>query len=440
MEVKYNEALSTSLIFLPKEGFGEQTILELLNSLANIEGYVENRYNGIGFITIFPVENKEKQFEKSKIDLIKKLNDVSDYLSILHDAETVIYMKEMSERIYHLERELRALIEIIFLKNKGKNWYNTYFEDIKKENNRSEKRPDVIRNLKNPLDNRNFVDLVDFISNTIKSSKNSILHKLDFIEEILVSVDLKNEDSEKQLLEIHDLLKEIKKSTDLRKEGISINDLYEHLTPTLSSEWKELYSHRNLWAHNYCLFTKEEYAYFKKLSSSVIRKIRTEITLLSLFDDNDTQPFIIGTRSCSFNLHKFKYDGSSTCKFKIKFNLPDDKSYLYEIPRATFKDIIEVSTVFSEIIEDKRTSTILKSLSSNPFLTIDLKRIIEEVLDSNALERIIREDFSLIQKKLKDTYLAKLLKDNIIPIEETLEKKEAKMNDDLNSLLLSVFN
>ncbi|CAK8584787.1 hypothetical protein BMEGG_00698 [Priestia megaterium] len=434
-----NLSYHTSFIFICKEGFGKGTVEELLGNYEAIKGEVEIRYKDIVFLTIYPIKKKKRKFESSKLKIIGQLRGIADYLSILYDSQTAFYMQQISKSVYNLEREFRALIEIVFLKNKGKSWYNKYFEDSKKEQDRAEKRPDCIKLIDNPLDKRNFVDLRTFVSQNINSSKNTILQKLQRIEEKLDSyLDLADFEGQ-ELKEISVLLSDIKESSDLNRQSVSINDLYEHLTPTLSQEWQELYDQRNLWAHNYCLFTKEEFSRYTILSSTVLRKVRTEVTLLSLFNDEESQSFIVGNHSVNINLHKVKSEGSSICKLKIKFNLGSDKSYLYEVPKATYVDLIDISKILAEFIDDTSSSILLNNIEANPFLTGIIKSTVEKIINSSEMTEKIAENFEQLQKLLDKEYFLKVKMEGINFKKGELNKVETKMNDDLNNLLQQVF-
>ncbi|BFI99901.1 MAG: hypothetical protein PME_23370 [Priestia megaterium] len=433
------EDCHTSFIFICKEGFGKSTVEELLSSYDAIKGQVEIRYENIAFLTIYPLDKKEKKFETSKLKLIGQLRGIADYLSILYDSQTAYYMQQISKSVYNLEREFRALIEIVFLKNKGKNWYAKYFEDSKKEQDRAEKRPDCIKLIDNPLDKRNFVDLRAFVSQNINSSKDTILQKLQKIEEKLESYSQPTESDSQELNEILTLLADIKETSDLKRQGVSMNDLYEHLTPTLSQEWQELYDQRNLWAHNYCLFTKEEFSRYTILSSTVLRKVRTEVTLLSLFNDEESQSFMVGNGSINMNLHKIKSEGSSICKLKIKFNLGSDKGYLYEISKATYVDLMDISKILAEFINDKSSSILLSNIKANPFLTGIIKSTVERIINSSAMNNKIEENFEQLQRLLDKEYILEVKKEGINLKKGELNKVETKMNDDLNSLLQKVF-
>jgi hypothetical protein len=430
---------NTGFLMICKEGLGENTIKDILKSVDNIEGEVEVRFNNIIFLTIYPKSDKVKKFDSAKNTLILRLTTVTSYLSVLFDSQTVTYMQEISKIVYRLEREFRALIEIVFLKHKSVTWYKTYFSDSKKEKDRTEKRPETIQYIDNPLDKRNFVDLTKFVSEKVSSSKDTILQKLEEVQ--LVFEDYLQDGNEKEdaLVSVLGILKEIQDSSNLRSQGVLISDLYEHLTPTLSIEWENLYQQRNLWAHNYCLFTQEEFLNFRRLSNTVLRKIRTEITLISLLNDVEGQSFIVGDRAINISLYKIKSNGTSICKLKIKINLDGEKDYLYEISRATYADLIHISILLADFAQDENSKNILKNFSDNPFLTNIIKNTIKNLIESQEINEKINGSFNTLKDLIQKEFISVVKEQGIFIKEGDIDKQESKMNDDLNHLLQSVF-
>lgn len=428
----------TSFILICKDGLGTDTIKELLNShlfSENIRGTVETHFENLIFLTIYPLPEKKriKKFEAAKIQLITSLNNVCDYISIYYDAQTASYMKEISHSVYQLEREFRGLIEIIFLRQCGINWYNN-FEDKKKEKDRTKDRPDFIDYLNNPLDTRNFVDLRKFVEKTINTSKNAVIHKLEEINFKLDSLQQDNPPEQEDVLnQAFSLLREIKRITDTQNESLDINSLYEHLTPALASEWEELYKKRNLWAHNYCLFTQKELNQYKVLANAVLKKIRTEITLLS-FLNNDESLFLINGTIVSVTLQKVKENGSSVCRLKVKFNLGNQEHKILEIHKATYKDLIQVFQYILEVSDSQDYLRSLRHFESNPFLINTLKNLFQQILDCPSVNESLKEDFEELTKKIKANYLTS----PDVKFDE-IDGTESQMDDDLNTYLQSIF-
>ncbi|MGC7946842.1 hypothetical protein [Bacillus sp. II_CA] len=438
----YNEtSFHTSFILICKEAFGSETIKELLNSSklsSSIEGTIETNFDKLIFLTIYPNETNKniKKFETAKIDLINLLSNVCDYISIFYDAQTATYMKEISHSVYQLEREFRGLIEIIFLKQYGVKWYNKFFEDNTREKDRTEGRPDFIQHLNNPLDNRDFVDLRKFVEKTINTSKNAVIHKLEEVNFKLDTIQQENPsefEQETMLNESLKLLKEIKEITDTRNESLQINNLYEHLTPALSKEWHTLYKKRNLWAHNYCLFTQKELNEYKLLANTVLDKIRTEITLLSLLNNNDN-PFIINSSIVNITLQKAKENGNSVCRLKIKFNLHHQNHQILEIHKATYKDLICIFKYILELSGSDNYRRALNNFESNPFLTNTLKNLFKEILDCPDIQNVLQTKFDDFTKKLTKKYLVS----NKATLHE-IDSIESQMDDDLNTYLQTIF-
>ncbi|MFD1739501.1 hypothetical protein ACFSCX_23755 [Bacillus salitolerans] len=427
----------TSFIFLLKKGYKIELVERLLELNTLIEGKVDSNFNNVIFSTIYPKHAKENKFEQAKISFIEQLYDICDYISVLFDSQTVIYMQEISKVVYNLEREFRALIEISFLKQKGKDWYRIFYQDNEKEKNRMDKRPDVLKKLDNPLDNRDFVDLSNFVKRNVSTSKNTIYQKLERIEYLFAQYKEDTQSYPDNFIHILDNLEEIKKATDFKNQGLSYNNLYEHLTPALSVEWKELYEKRNLWAHNYCLLTIEELNRFIYLSKIVLRKIRTEITLLSILYDD--KPFIISGDVVNVNLNKMKSEGTTICKLKIKLNIGPDENHLIEITRATYRDIMNIMRVFADFSNQRSLGSLLENISNNPFLTVFLRETIESIINATDFKGKLTSEFDELKKVIREEIFNEFDLEKVKHSMQKINKKESKMDDDLDTLLQQIF-
>ncbi|MGE1102028.1 hypothetical protein [Peribacillus simplex] len=428
----------TSFILIVKEGYDKGLVEKLIESNPLIEGKIDTKFNCILFPTIYPITGREKKFEQAKVNFIYQLYDISDYISILFDSQTVNYMQEISKIIYNLEREFRALIEISFLKQKGKGWYKNFYQDNEKEKNRLDKRPDVIKKIYNPLDNRDFVDLSNFVKKNVSTSKNTIFQKLESVESLFEQYREEAQSYPENLTLIQEKLDEIKKATDHKNQGLSYNNLYEHLTPALAIEWKELYDKRNLWAHNYCLFTSEELNRFKYLSKIVMRKIRTEITLLSFLNDED-KPFIISGDLVNLKLYKMKSEGTTICKLKIKISVDSDDNRLLEVSKATYSDIIKISKIFAEFSDNTDYARLLGNIGSNPFLSEIIRDTIISIINSDKFKAKLKVDFESLKCKLDKEYFNEIKQEKVKNFIKKIDKKESKMDDDLDTLLQQIF-
>src|SRR5690606_8457901 len=161
-----NIQVNHTTLILILSGYGQKSVSDLLDSSVYspvLTGELEQKFENMVYLTIFPKSGKERTFGKNKESFIKKLSEVCDYLSVVYDSQTAQYMQIISESVYNLEREFRFLIELVFLRKYGINWYEKYFKDSSKEFDRSDGRDSIIKYIKNPLDNRNFVDLKNFV-------------------------------------------------------------------------------------------------------------------------------------------------------------------------------------------------------------------------------------------------------------------------------------
>jgi len=422
----------TSFFVVCKEHHTEETIKDICKSekfSQNIKAYIHTRFGNIVYVTIFPLRGKEKPFENIKKDFIKSLDTVCSYISIIFDNQTINYMKEISESVYFLEREFRILIEIIFLREIGVEWYKEYFQSKEKEKDRTKGRNAILQYLKNPLDSLDFVHLKDFVENRIKFSKNTMSDKLEAIENALNSIESTTEDVQHLYEKALQTLEEIRKISNFKRTGLGVSKLYQHITSELANEWQDLYySHRNPWAHNHFLMTRDELEKYKELATSVLKKIRTEITLLSLLEDGIE--FKMQSGNISLSLTNFSKFGASFCRLKLQIK-SDNQQHILEIPEASYIElftVLEKLTLFSEY-EDCEIN--LDYLKLNPFLINELKNYCERLFESDSLQQKIDSDFENLAELL--------LKENSDYRLKKLEGTLSFMKEDVDTLLKEIF-
>jgi hypothetical protein len=428
-----NQVHHTTLILM-QNGYGPKSVSDLLESSlfsSLLNGELEQRLENMVYLTIFPKVGQENKFGKSKEDFIKKLSEVCDYLSVVYDSQTADYMKIISQSVYNLEREFRFLIELVFLRKYGVKWYEKYFQDSSKEFDRSDGRTEVIKYLKNPLDKRNFLDLKNFVEEDIKLSKNTMVEKLNTINELLVTYGPKTKGFESIYSDILELMKGIKELSEFKTSKVSGFDIYNHITPEISSEWEELYySYRNLWAHNYCLMTQAELKQYQSLSEDVLTKIRTEITLLSLLEVDESISYpdeSNGIISLSFD--KIIRSGAPICRLILKIDT-QGKRYILEVMEATYKDLFNVLEVLASKTDSEDFGKKIKLLEFNPFLTNTIKNVSEGILANVALHDKIRTHFSEVVECFKK-------KNNSFMFNE-LDRAHAEKKADLNHYLTKI--
>ncbi|HFT5902886.1 TPA: hypothetical protein ACGSMF_004024 [Bacillus cereus] len=421
----------TTLLIICKDGFGENTVLDLLESpnfTALIRGELQVRFGDIIYVTIYPRLGQERGFGKNKEDFIKNVYIISKYLSIVYDSQTALYMKRVSQSVYHLEREFRALIEMVFLRKYGVKWYENNFKDSSREHDRSRSRSQVMQYINNPLDNRNFVDLKSFVEAEINFSKNAMAENLNKINELIVKQSISDQGAQKVYGEVLDLLKGIKELSEFKASKVYGADIYNHITPEISKEWETLYfSHRNLWAHNYCLMTQAELAEYETLSESVLRKIRTEITLLSLMEKEEVFAFPQSSNELiSLSISKLIRSGAPICRLKLQIDI-ETKRYLLEITEATYTDLFEILEVLALLANLEEQDKHLKFIGSNPFLINKVQEIGEEILNSPILHKKLKEDFAEIKEAFQS-------KNKLFSFRE-LDGALAIVNSDLDNFL-----
>ncbi|MDZ4619397.1 hypothetical protein ORM77_16130 [Bacillus cereus] len=429
-------ASQTSLLVRCKKNYTEDTIKDICNSVqfsTTMQAYMESHSDNIIYITIFPNKDNEKVFEKTKFDFIEILKDIVEYISIIYDSQTIDYMQEISKTVYFLEREFRTLIEIVFLVKYGSTWYDQYFKDPDKEHDRKTGRSKVISLLDNPLDNRDFVVLKNFVEERIKFSKNTAAEKLYDIENLLEEFSPDKQDSSEILGQILNTIQDLKKISDFKRTGTGVSNLFSHITADLADEWQALYySHRNPWAHNHCIMTRDELEKYQQLSSSVLHKIRTEITLIGLL--NKEKEFCISGPKISLTMVNFSKSGSSTCKLKLKLHV-EDNQYLLDIADATYVEIFEILEIISNSIKtiNQQPDIDLDYLKLNPFLKTCIKHYASTLFKSKELDDNLSQNFPKLEKALatasNDRY--------------TLKKGEgtsAIMKEDVDEFLKNIFS
>lgn len=428
LRAKSDFGYHTNLLISCKAGYSDKAITDLLSSenfTNDISFLIESRFDQKIFLTIYSKKGKEKKFPQKKLELIEKLKVVVEYLSVLYDSQTVYFMQCISNSVYHLERELRSLIEIVFLKDYGSTWYKSLFQNDKKEKDRLKNRPAIIENLDNPLDSRDFVDLSQFLEENINISKETILQQLGTIQDSVQGIEKKAPTDCKELLsQTIELLSQIKEASEQKKKKISISDLYEHLTSSISEDWKQLYTKRNLWAHNYCLLTDNEFHQYERLANEVLTKIRTEITLLSLFEDNEDRYKKEGNVMC-FELQKRRLHGIPMCKLIININNPDNH-YLIEIEKATYKDLITGLYLSAEFQGLEDEMYILKNIKNNPFLISSISSIATKIIENSDPVKFTEEIEQL---------LALFKQSNLTFRITELKSEESQVTKDLNDFL-----
>lgn len=418
----------TSLIVSCKPGYSEKTLHDIYET-GNFTDELQvliNQDDNVLFITMYPNDNKEKKFDTNKKRYFEKIRVVCDYISIIYDNQTIDYMKKISESVYVLEREFRTLIEIIFLKEKGANWYTDYFQNKEKEKSRTVKRDKILELINNPLDNLDFVHLKEFVEERIKFSSSSISDRLTTIEDLLNSngaIGETKDDIDTMLAE----LKKIKELAHTKKTEIKLSDLYKHITSDLAEEWSELYNYRNPWAHNHCLMTKSDLVKYEELATSVLKKIRTEITLLSLLKSE--KEFMLGGDNIKLSIAHFSNLGTSFCRMKFEFS-SKGIHHLLEIHEATYVEFFEIINILSKFSEFKYTFSV-DHLKMNPFIINKIKEYGNELFfDKRLISKI--DDNLLDLEKL-------LIEQNATYELKKIEGTTFTMKNDVDQFLNKIF-
>ncbi len=423
--------IHTHFLIQLQEGLG----IESLNSILNLKKFTDNiswgveKFNNMIFLSIYSKPEKDKKFEQLKLDLIERVCKIKEYLSILYDSQTADTMKEISSTVYNLEREFRALIEIFFLNKFGKGWFTKPF--LKNGgHNRRDDRLNIIKKLDNPLDDRDFKDLGVFVKEFIVT--NNISEVFEKLENISKKIDDYENANKIQSIDItNDILNElenIKKVVSEKSQGFHSNEIYTHLNATVSKEWDELYTLRNYWAHNNCLITSEEFRQYNLLYSTTIKKIRMEITLLSLFNNDTEMTDIIDTEDLKLSIYKHNHEGNTICRIKGKLK-KGTKFHSLQKTNITYKDLFELFTNICKIKVKTDVEVMIQcTLTHNPFLT-DMLHTISEKIHQVFIE-YSDDDTDRLLNELRDE------KYSITQLSE----EEAVKNDDIDKYLRQIFS
>ncbi|SPT96481.1 Uncharacterised protein [Lysinibacillus capsici] len=358
------------LKFFNENGLDENTLESLLN---------EEKFEGLSYkyqvhtediFTLTVYSEDLHTFEKKRDHLIKYLKNITEYLSITHDSKTKSYIEEIGKTIYDLERSFRTLIEFVFL-NKFKSKWKEEFPSL--GHDRKSKRGAPIIYLDNPLDDWDFIHLNRFIKEQISFIDQDVQTKLRSIGESILSINTTS-DLEKikegVLLKIDDL---IKLPRNNKIKDITYTQLYTHLTPSLASDWEKLYNLRNFWAHNVAILTRTEFESYKNLYKGVLNNIQTEITILSLFSEENQQSYLtLGQDAFKITIFKSKYEGRDTVQLKGKFINEDNNIVSFKKNNVTYYHILNL---FKEVLTCANDTEKLLEINAcfeyNPFLKLD---------------------------------------------------------------------
>ncbi|CAH2213354.1 hypothetical protein [Tepidibacter aestuarii] len=349
--------------------FKNKIDLEIREELYSQINIYKAEYNNLYLITLEEKIEGSKGFEHIREEYISVLTNLNAYVSILYDSISVKRHKDISNTIYELERSLRNLIEIVFLDNRGIDWFKIAEYQNNDKRDRRKNRAEFVTLLENPLDDLDFKQLNKFLTDTIAvDNEKTMVKRLD---ELINKVDNLSEMNIKNIESLNECVEEIRNLKDIitnkKKKSFKADEIFLHINEKINSEWKTLYNVRNLWAHNNCIITKDEFDAYKILSKSVLNKIDTEITLLIFFNENDTN-ILLDDNSRKIIMRRYPFEGIEECKFE--FIIKDgEKSLIIVKENFNYK--------FFDAIIDEVCADQLSSLKNNPFILYKNKSILE---------------------------------------------------------------
>lgn len=346
-------------------------------------------------------EKEENTFEVHRNKFILLLKSMNIYTSVLYDSISAKRHKFISDSIYELERNFRNLIELVFLNEEDKNltelpMYKRIDVKSKKEN-----REEVVQALQNPLDDLDFIKLSEFVGENITlDNKRIIIEQLNELMEQINTFQNKSDKSEIMIENIEKDIEEIKgKLISKNKKDYSASKIFNHLTNKISTEWKELYKIRNLWAHNNCIITKEEFNRYKRLSKNVEQKLYTELTLLTFFNEDINTNIIVKDNNIELAIKKFDIHGRENCKLEFIVNR-EGKSLILEKDLFIYKDFDK----WFEILDCQD----LIELNKNPIMLFN-KNSNEIEIFKNKIKEIKTEEIEILKKEMKDIKINEIL-------------------------------
>ncbi|MDM0693946.1 hypothetical protein QTH45_04975 [Clostridium perfringens] len=385
----------------------------------NIEIEIVDYSEYIKFITLsFKKENNkdnEKLFEYYRDKFILMLKNLNIYISVFYDSISANRHKDISNSIYELERNFRNLIELVFLNEANKKIIELPIYKRIEAKSKKENREEVVQALQNPLDDLDFIALSKFVNENITLDNSGIIiEQLNCLLENLVYLPSKSDKSDELIEKIENDIEDIKvRLANKKNQKLSASKIFNHLTNKINMEWEELYKIRNLWAHNNCIITRDEYEKYIKLSKKVERKLYTELTLLTFFDDNTSTNKIIDDENIKLTINKFDITGRENCRLEFIID-EENKSFVLEKDLFTYKDFDKFFDVLGckDLIEFNKNPLILFGKNSNQFeifkskikgLSIDKMKEIEKYLT----------DIKISEIKGNATKLAKEISDNL---------------------------
>ncbi|PHE82684.1 hypothetical protein COF80_27040 [Bacillus toyonensis] len=416
------------LKFYEDNGLDEKTIKTLLNE-KKFEG-ITYKYqpftNDIYTLSIFSKD--EQSFEKKRDQLIEYLQNITEYLSISYDSMTKQYIEKIGETIYDLERQFRTLIEFVFLKKFKSSWADSFHI---KGHDRKSKRGETITRLNNPLDDLDFVKLSQFVADQITLMDQEIQKKFKSLEQSIIAIDASS-DLEKIKESITKKVNELLNTSTKNNQNYKYTDFYNHLTPLLAADWERLYELRNLWAHNIALMTRTEYERYQRLYQSVLKNIRTEITVSSLFSEDEVKFVDVGgtkeEHTFKITLYKSNFEGRAIIHLKGKFVNDDGQNISFKKSSVTYQDLFTLYKKILEVAEDEEKLLEVNSFFEyNPFLERELIKLgddiaskfeelgnkksqIQEFLSTTTGYEVLTNDIKVIMNEDVDKYLREIFK------------------------------
>lgn len=419
------------LINLSEEkGLNEKTIDSLLSS----EDFHHLKYklscHATDIYNLVVYSSHEESFEKTRNELIKRMHEISEYISITNDSITKKYWGEIGSTIYELERSLRNLIELAFIKRNKMNWNELFTTS---GNSRKEGRGAPFKYLNNFLDDLDFIDLTEFLKENITIINKAVQGEITSISEMILNID-----SSSDLIQTKDdIIQKVRvlvsSNTKKINEHVSHSTYYSHLSPEIASEWRRLYVLRNFWAHNVHLISTEEFKEYIKISEKVKHSILVEQTLIGLFEGNDgEQAITLGSEKFKVVLHKTSFEGRGIIHLSGTFLDDKKEKNTFKKNNVTYQDVLKL---YEEILNKSNEKELLEEMHAFFNNSILLKE------EFNKLAEDIAEKFEVFYLNTTNGDKSNSINSYLIESGFQVDTKQTKVqtSEDIDGYLNNIF-
>ena len=256
-----------------------------------------------GVVSDFIEETKEISFhvrietkDNVDVELVEELDTVIKdignggkfNITVLWNDVYIYYAKKLYPDISRIENTARKLICLLMTKTRGNKWKNSNIPEIEQTKIQQIKNENRLLE-ENIFYNLDFIDIAFFLFRPYQLIKDHGAFNKD-----LDNLTLKNEE------ELKDFIKRYEYKSNWERFFTGLAEI-----DSIQNEWKELYSYRNVVAHNKCMGSKDYKKATKlvKKIDDVLTKIESKIDRI-VIDSNDADSFAEASKSL-FNISQY---------------------------------------------------------------------------------------------------------------------------------------